>query len=347
MEASRGLTAREVASLVGGELLGPADIRLAGVAPLDRAHSGELSLLVSSRYLPYFHRTNAGAVLLSPGFRDTSGGPATRIVVENPQSALQKLLREMYPSEAAPWGIHPSASIGSGVRWEGRIALGPGAVLERGAVLGTDCIVGAFALLGHGSRLGHGCRVGAHAVVAPKTTVGNQVVIKPGARVGGSGFGYLVNDGASELVAHVGRCILGDGVEVGANSTIDRGSVGDTVVGAGTKIDNLVHVGHNVRIGARCLIMAQVGIAGSTEVGDEVILAGQAGLADHLVVGRGARVGAQGGVIGDVSPGTTVSGYPARAHRDVLRQAAALRRLAPLVDRLERLASRDSDADGR
>src|SRR6185436_7576210 len=256
MEASRGLTAREVASLVGGELLGPADIRLAGVAPLDRAHSGELSLLASSRYLPYFHRTSAGAVLLSPKFRGVSGGPATRIVVGDPRSAIQKLLREMYPSEHKPWGIHPSARIGSGARWLGRIALGPGAVLEPGATLGSDCVIGAFAVVGERSRLGDACRVGAHAVIEANTLLGHDVVIKPGARVGGSGFGYVSTDGDRELVAHVGRCVLADGVEVGANSTIDRGSVGDTVVGAGTKIDNLVHVGHNVRIGAHCLIMA-------------------------------------------------------------------------------------------
>src|SRR6266850_3318044 len=148
MGVSRGLTAREVASLVGGELLGPADIRLAGVAPLDRAHSGELSLLASSRYLPYFHRSSAGAVLLSPIYRGVSGGPATRIVVDDPRSAIQTLMREMYPSEQEAWGIHPSARIGSRARWQGRIALGPGAVLERGAILGTDCVIGAFAVVG-------------------------------------------------------------------------------------------------------------------------------------------------------------------------------------------------------
>ncbi|MBI4502846.1 MAG: UDP-3-O-(3-hydroxymyristoyl)glucosamine N-acyltransferase [Gemmatimonadetes bacterium] len=343
MERPRGLTAREIASLVGGELEGPADIRLAGVAPLDRARPGEVSLLASGRYLPYFQHTSAGAVLLSPGFRTVSGGPATRIVVEDPRLAIQRLLHEMYPPEPERWGIAPTARVGIGTRWSGRVALGPGAVLGSGASLGLDCVIGPHVVIGDRARLGDRCRIGPHALLAPDTVLGHQVVIKAGARIGGPGFGYVSPSERHEYVEHVGRCVLEDDVEVGANSTIDRGSVGDTVVAAGTKIDNLVHIGHNVRIGKRCLIMAQVGVAGSTDVADDVVLAGQAGLADHLSVGAGARVGAQSGVIGDIPSGTSVSGYPARPHRDVLRQIAALRRLTPLVNRLEQLASRDPD----
>ena len=345
MEPPRGLTAREIASLVGGELEGPADIRLAGVAPLERARPGEISLLASSRYLPYFQRTSAGAVLLTPDLRMVRGGPATRIVVADPRRAVQRLLREMYPSATQTWGVDPAARIGKAARWAGRIAVAAGAVLEPGVELGEDCIIGPFAVIGAESRLGDHCEVGAQAVIAPGTVLGRHVLIKSGARVGGTGFGYLQGPEGAQRLDHVGRCILGDGVEVGANSTIDRGSVGDTIVGADTKIDNLVHIGHNVRIGRGCLIMAQVGIAGSTTVGDEVMLAGQAGLADNLTVGNGARIGAQSGIIGDIAAGAVVSGYPARAHREVLRQAAALRRLAPLVDRLERIAG--TGPDGR
>jgi UDP-3-O-[3-hydroxymyristoyl] glucosamine N-acyltransferase len=345
MEAIRSLTAREVARLVGGELEGPADIALAGVAPLERARPGDLSLLVSSRYLPYFQHSSAGAVLLTPGFRNVSGGPATRIVVDDPRAAVQVLLAEMYPAEDERWGVDPTARVGAGARWDGRIRLGASAVVGRAAHLGEDCVIGAFAVVGEGSRIGNRCRIGPHALVAPGAVLGDDVVLKSGARVGGIGFGYVQAGSAHHPMTHIGGCVLGSGVEVGANTTIDRGSLGDTVVGAGTKIDNLVHVGHNVRIGQRCLIMAQVGIAGSTTVGDDVVLAGQAGLADHLSVGDRARVGAQSGIIGDIPPGATVSGYPARPHREVLRQAAALRRLAPLVDRLEAIA--DREAHGR
>ena len=345
MQSPRQLTAQEIASLVGGEVEGPAGVQLAGVAPLDRARAGELSLLASGRYLSYFQRTSAGAVLLSPDFRKVQGGPATRIVVPDPREALERLLPEMYPDLPPKWEVDPSARVGRGTRWGGRIALGAGAVLGNNVELGTDCVIGPHAVVGDRSRLGDACRLESHAALSPGTILGRAVVVRGGARVGGPGFGYRPSDAGFRHVLHVGKVILGDEVHVGANSTIDRGSVGDTVVGAGTKIDNLVHVGHNVRIGERCLIMAQVGIAGTTEVEDEAIVGGQAGLADHLRVGRGARIAAQSGVIGDIEPGVTVSGYPARSHREVLRQVAALRRLAPLVDRLERLVN--PDASGR
>jgi UDP-3-O-[3-hydroxymyristoyl] glucosamine N-acyltransferase len=264
-------------------------------------------------------------------------------VVEDPRLAIQRLVREMYPPEPIRWGVDPTAHVGAGARWAGRLALAASAVLGDRATLGEDCVIGAGAMVGAGACLGDRCRIEPHAFLAPGTIAGDDVLIRTGARVGGRGFGYARLDGHHQPMEHVGGCILGNGVEIGANSTVDRGSLGDTIVAAGTKIDNLVHIGHNVRIGERCLIMAQVGVAGSTQVADDVMLAGQAGLADHVTVGQGARVGAQSGVIGDIAPGATVSGYPARPHREVLRQTAALRRLTPLVDRLERLARGESD----
>lgn len=335
------LTAEAVARLVDGELIGRGDVALAGVAPLDRAGPGELAFLASSRHLSYLRGSSAGAVLITPAFRDMADGPPTRIVVPDAHRALRVVLAALYPEPSPAWGVHPSARLGRGTAWEGRIAVGPHAILGANVRLGSQCVVKAGAVIGDGVRLGSRCRVGEHAVLDAGTTVGDRVVIHAGARVGGEGFRFTPSGNGTERLPHVGRCILGDDVEVGANTTIDRGSVGDTVIGPGTKIDNLVQVAHNVRIGTRCLILAQVGIAGSTVVEDDVILAGQAGLAGHLTVHRGARVAAQGGVIGDVPAGATVSGYPARSHRDVLRQAAALRRLAPLVERLEQIAHDD------
>jgi UDP-3-O-[3-hydroxymyristoyl] glucosamine N-acyltransferase len=343
------LTAGAVARLVNGELIGLGDVELAGVAPLDRAGPHQLALLASPRHLPYLRGSRAGAVLMTPPFRAHLEGPATRIVVPDASQALRAVLPALYSMPSPAWGVHPSARVGPGTRWEGRVAIGPHATLGAEVRLGPDCQVEAGAVIGHGVRLGGWCRVGAHAVVHAGTVVGDRVVIHAGARVGGEGFRFTAADTGTEhgspleRLPHVGRCVLGDDVEVGANTTIDRGSIGDTVVGPGTKIDNLVQVAHNVRIGARCVIMAQVGIAGSTVIEDDVILAGQAGLAGHLTVHRGARVAAQGGVIGDVPAGATVSGYPARNHREVLRQAAALRRLTPLVQQLERVASRDAN----
>jgi UDP-3-O-[3-hydroxymyristoyl] glucosamine N-acyltransferase len=163
------------------------------------------------------------------------------------------------------------------------------------------------------------------------------VVVHSGARIACDGFGYVFREGRHEKIPHVGGCVIEDDVEIGANSTIDRGSIDDTVVGAGTKIDNLVHIGHNVRIGRLCLIMAQVGIAGSSRVGDGVILAGQVGLSGHLEVGDGARLGAQAGVFGNVPAGESWSGYPARPHREALRAHAALFKLSGMIKQLERL----------
>ena len=341
MPGPHRLTVREIAVLVGGQVEGPADSALAGIAPLDRAGPTDLSFLASGRYLQYFQRTSAGAVLLSPEFRTVRGGPASRILVEDPHRALARLVPEWFGTPEMAWGVHASAQVARGARWQGRVAIGPGACIGTAVELGADCRVDAFAMIGNRCRLGDGCHIESHATLEDGTELGRGVRVRRGARVGGPGFGFIQIHESHERIPPVGRCVLHDGVEIGANSTLDRGSVSDTVIGAGTKIDSLVHIGHNVRIGSRCLIMAQVGIAGSTIVEDDVILAGQAGLAGHLRVGARARVGAQAGVIGDVAAGETVSGYPARPHREVLRQVAALKRLAPLVKHLEEVPRRD------
>lgn len=326
--------------MAGGELIGSAEVELAGVAPLERAGPGDLSFLAAARYLPAFQRSRAGAVLVRPDDRSTPGGPSTRIVVSDPYRALSGILRALFPPPAPSWGVHPRSIIGAGSRWRGRIAIGAYTVLGRDVVLGQDCIVGPHVVIGDGVRIGDECRVGAHVTVESGSVLGGRVVLEPGARIGTRGFGYLHTATGHNALPQVGGCVLGDRVEIGANTTVDRGSLDDTTIGADTKVDNLVHVAHNVRIGARCLIMAQVGIAGSTQIEDDVTLAGQAGIADHLTIGRGATVAAQSGVIGDVPPRAIISGYPARRHREVLRQTAALRRLTTLVKPLEEIARR-------
>jgi UDP-3-O-[3-hydroxymyristoyl] glucosamine N-acyltransferase len=338
------MTAADIAALVGGEVVGSPDTCVSGVAALDEADRGDLSLLASASYLPYFHASSAGVVLVAPEFRDAATGPATYIVVRDPRLAIARVLDVLLPSESPSWGIHASAQLGQRCRWSGRLSLAAGAVLGAGVRLGRDCVVGPGAIIGAGATCGDECRIGAAATIAPGVVLGDRVVVKPGARIGTPGFAW-VGQGTRRAVRHVGACRVGNDVEIGANSTVDRGSVGSTVIGAGTKIDNLVHVAHNVRIGSGCVIMAQVGIAGTTTIEDDVIIAGQAGLAGQLRVGRAAKLAAQSGIIGDIAPGTTVSGYPARDHRSVLRQAAALARLTPLVNTLERLAEDHADRD--
>jgi UDP-3-O-[3-hydroxymyristoyl] glucosamine N-acyltransferase len=218
------------------------------------------------------------------------------------------------------------------------VSVGPYAVIGAGARLGDRCRVGDGASIGDRVVLGDDTVVDARAVVYASTTVGRNVVIKAGAVIGGPGFGYRSDAAGHHRIPHVGGCLIEDDVEIGSNSCVDRGSVDDTVVGQGTKLDNLVHVGHNVRIGRRCLLMAGVGVAGSTRLGDDVILAGHVGVTDHLVIGDRARIAAKSAVFGDVPAGVSMSGHPARPHRQFLRAQAALYRLAPIIADLEHLA---------
>jgi UDP-3-O-[3-hydroxymyristoyl] glucosamine N-acyltransferase len=226
------------------------------------------------------------------------------------------------------------------------VALGPRAIVGAGARLGDRVTVMAGAVVGDGVTVGDDATLYPNVVCYPGTVLGARVVAHAGVVLGSDGFGYVPGPAGHEKIPHVGRCVIGDDVEIGANTTIDRGSVDDTVVGPGTKIDNLVQVGHNCRIGARCLLMAQVGLAGSTHVEDEAILAGQVGVAGHLTIGRRARVAAQSGVMGDLEPGATVFGYPARSRVEALRAIGASYRLAGIVDDLEELVRRDKHRDG-
>lgn len=344
-EGPRRLSAREVAALTGGRLVGPAEVTVQGVAPLERAGPGDLSFLAGRRYLPYFQRSSASVVLCKPEFAGEAQGPACRVVVDDPYVGLLAVIPVLYPQPVWEPGVHPTAVIGPETVWEDPVAIGPYAVLGRGVRLGKNARIGAGCVLGDGVEAGDGLLLYPNVVCYSGTVIGHRVIVHAGARLGSDGFGYVPGKAGEghRKIPQVGRCLIGDDVEIGANTTVDRGSVDDTVIGPGTKIDNLVQVAHNVRIGARCLIAAMAGIAGSTHVGDDVFLAGQVGLADHLTVGRGARVTVQGGVIGNIPPGATVSGYPARDHREFLRAQAALYRLAKIVDDLEALVRRDDE----
>jgi UDP-3-O-[3-hydroxymyristoyl] glucosamine N-acyltransferase len=330
------LTAQAVADLVGGRLLGDGGVRIRSVRPLDRAGPDELSFAVSGRYAAQLDGSRAGAVLV-PEALAAGAGPRTRIVVPDPYSALVRVLRALYPAESPATGIDPSARIGAGTVLGPDVFIAPFVVLGRGVRIGARCRLEQGASVGDGVIVGDDTNIGPGVVCYAGSHIGSRVVLKAGAVIGGDGFGYLSDGKGHTRIPHVGGCILEDEVEVGSNTCIDRGSVDDTVIGRGTKLDNLVQVGHNVRIGERCLIMAGVGIAGSTRVGNDVILAGHVGVTDHLVIGDRARIAAKSAIFGDVPAGTSFSGHPARPHRQFLRAQAAMYRLAPIVDELERL----------
>jgi UDP-3-O-[3-hydroxymyristoyl] glucosamine N-acyltransferase len=336
--SSASLTAAQVAELVGGALQGAADVVVSAVAPLDVATRTQLSFLADSRYASAAATTEAGVVLVTAALAPSVGHVPARVVVPAPHQALTVLLPQLYPVEAPAPGVHPTAVIGE------HCALAPDAVIEAYAVLGAGCRVGAGSRIGPHSVLAPGVVVGAGCWLVSQvtcyagTTLGDRVILHAGVRVGSDGFGYAFAGGAHQRIPHVGGCVIESDVEIGANSAIDRGSIGNTVIGAGSKLDNLVHVAHNVRMGRACLVMAQVGIAGSATIGNGVILAGQSGVAGHVCIGDGARIGAQSGALQDVPAGATYSGFPARPHQETLRGYGMVRRLTGLARELEALA---------
>jgi UDP-3-O-[3-hydroxymyristoyl] glucosamine N-acyltransferase len=341
-EGSRTLTAAAVAEAVGGELRGDPTTVVDAVAPLDRAEDRHVSFLANGKYASLAAERMVGVLLVSPELADAGRARAT-IVVANPHEAMLALLPRLYPPARVVPGIHPTAVLGRGVMLADSVSVGPGVVLGAGASIGARTRLDAHVVIGDGVRVGEDCHLYPGVTLYAGTELGARVRVHAGARLGSDGFGYVYRDGAHVKIPHVGRCIVESDVEIGANTTIDRGSIDDTVIGAGTKIDNLVHVAHNVRIGRLCLLMAQVGIAGSVHVEDGAILAGQAGISGHLTIGRGARLAAQAGVFGSVPAGETWSGYPARPHREALRAQAAMFKLPSLIRTLERLVERHRD----
>lgn len=341
------MTAAELAEATGGRLVGDGAVAVRAIAPLDRAGPEELSFLAAAKYAPLFATSKAGVVLVAPELADEPGAPGVRIVVAKPHEAMLALIPRFYRPVARPAGVHPSAVIGENVTLGQNVCVEAGAVIEAGARVGDRTWIGAHTVVGASASVGADCQLYPLVTLYPHSQLGNRVILHSGVRIGSDGFGYVshqVNGRFThEKIPHVGRAILGDDVEVGANSTIDRGSVDDTVIGAGTKIDNLVHIAHNVRVGRLCLLVAQCGVSGSCRIEDGAVLAGQVGVSGHLTIGAGARIGAQGGVISDVPAGETWSGYPARPHREAMRATAALFKLAGMIKRLERLLDR-SDA---
>jgi UDP-3-O-[3-hydroxymyristoyl] glucosamine N-acyltransferase len=340
--AAASLTAQAVADLVGGRLLGDGGVQIRTVRPLDRAGPEALSFAVSSRYAAELGSSHAGAVLVPEELAGGTSGPRTRIVVPDPYKALVQVIGALFPAEPPASGVDPTARIGAGAVLGVDVSVGPFATLGRNVRVGARSRLGPHVSLGDGVAVGEDTIVGPGTVCYPGSRIGSRVVLKAGAVIGGDGFGYLWDGKRHARIPHVGGCVLGDEVEVGSNTCIDRGSIDDTTIGRGTKLDNLVQVGHNVQIGERCLIMAGVGIAGSTRIGNDVILAGHVGVTDHLLIGDRARVAAKSAVFGDVPAGASVGGHPARAHRQFLRAQAVMYRLAPIVDELERLVPEGS-----
>ena len=303
------------------------ELLLAGVAPLQTAGSNEVSFLDNRRYASALDQTSAGAVLVHPDMAARVPAGTVAIRTTEPYAAWARVAALFYPVPPVSSGIHPSAIVAEGARVDSSAEVGPLSVIEAGAEVGPGCRIAPCAVIGSGVIVGRDCRIGAHASLS-HAVLGERVYVYPGARIGQEGFGFASTTDGFLSVPQLGRVILEDDVEVGANSTIDRGSSRDTVIGAGSRLDNLVQIGHNVILGRCCVIVAQVGISGSTVHEDFVRVGGQAAMAGHLRIGQGAEIGAQAGVISDVDAGAKVLGSPAQPKRDFFRQIAMLKRMA-------------------
>lgn len=321
-------TLHEVARIAGAEAAADASptARYRDVAPLDQAGPDDVAFFEDRRQLERFLATRAGACLVRSEFADRAPDGVSVLLTPRPQAAYALLAQAFYPSAAGEAGAHPSALIDGTATVGAGCRIATGCVVGPGAEIGDHCELGAHVVIGRGVRLGAGSKVGV-GVSLMYCLIGERAIIHPGVRIGQDGFGYVTGPEGHRKVPQLGRVVIGDDVEIGANTTIDRGAMADTVIGSGTKIDNLVQIGHNVRLGRGCVVVAQVGISGSTTVGDFVMIGGQAGLSGHLNIGSGARIGAQSGVMNDVAPGTTVFGYPAGPYRQYMRQLAELAKL--------------------
>jgi UDP-3-O-[3-hydroxymyristoyl] glucosamine N-acyltransferase len=303
------------------------DLMLYGLAPLQAAGPHDVSFLDNRRYAAALEKTMAGAVILHPDMQSRLPSTAVAIVTTEPYVAWARVAALFHPTPPVSPGVHPSAIVAEGALVDPTAEIGPLAIIEAGSEIGPRCRIGPGAIIGSGVVIGPDCRIGAHASLS-HALLGARVYVYPGARVGQEGFGFATTKTGFLTVPQLARVILEDDVEVGANTTIDRGSTRDTVIGAGSRLDNLVQIGHNVVIGRNCVVVAQVGIAGSTEIGDFVQIGGQAAIAGHLRVGQGARIGGQSGVMSDVPAGASMFGTPADLKSAFLRQVATLRQLA-------------------
>lgn len=334
-----GFTLTELAVKLGGALRGSGGSVITGVADLLEAGPTEASWVSSDRYAGKIAQSRAGVVLVGPDFPETT---VPSIVCPNIQRAVATLLSLFArPISRPEAGIHPTAVIHETARIGADVAIGPFAVIDRNVEVGRGTLIHAGVFIGRDSRVGEDCVLWPHVVVRDGCVIGNRVVLHPCAVIGSDGFGYHFDEGRHVRVPHTGGVIIGDDVEVGACSCVDRSKFGNTIVGRGTKIDNLVQVGHNVQIGENCVVAAQTGIAGSARVGSFCVFGGKAGVTDNLSIGDGARLA--GGVAiatRNVPPGTTISGFPGRDHREHMRELATLHRLPALLEQIRELKAR-------
>ncbi len=332
LKQTSGLTLDEIAKLCGADLSAPPHARrIVDIAPLDRAGPADLTFFDHRRYADSAAVTHAGACVTTALLAKHVPSQTAVLIVRDPYRAFVTLARALFPlslrpSSLAKAGAVTGAHVDPAARLEADVTVDPGAVIGAGAEIGAGTLIGPNAVIGAEVRIGRDCAIGANAVIA-NALIGDRVVIHPGCNIGQDGFGFIMGAQGHLKVPQVGRVIVQDDVEIGAGTTIDRGAIRDTVIGEGTKVDNMVQIGHNVTIGRHCVLVSQVGIAGSSTLEDFVVLGARVGVKDHVTVGEGSQIAATSNVNGDVPPGSRWGGTPAKPLKQWFREVTALARL--------------------
>lgn len=331
----------EIAKVVRGCLVGDPEAEVTSIAPIERAGVGVLTFAASKQYLREVEGCSATCIMVPKGF---SAEGKNLIQVDDPRLALALALDAIYHDEEMHPGISEGAYVAESASVPHSCSIGNGVHICEGVDVGEGTAILPYVYVGRGAHIGSNCVIHPHVTIYPRVVLGNRVVVHANAVLGSDGFGYAIDGKSYKKIRQVGTVVVEDDVEIGANSAIDRATLGETRIRSGTKIDNLVHIAHNVAIDKNCLIVAQVGIAGSTEIGENVTIGGQAGLVHHIRIGDGSFIGAQAGVTRSFPEGSTISGYPARDHTRSMKGYAALSRLPAIVkqmreinERLERL----------
>ena len=342
MAAGGSFTLGELAGTLNARLEGEASRRVRAVAPLEAAGPDDISFVLGPRYVKAAAATRAGALVAPEGL---AGLPGAVLRVAAPQAALIALLRLFHPDPPLEPGTHRLALVADGARVDASAAVGPFAVVERGARIGRGTRVGALCFVGEDAVVGDDVVLHPRVVVCSGVRIGNRVIVHPGAVLGADGFGYAFDGQGHRKIPQVGGVRIEDDVEIGANTTVDRATLGETVIGRGSKLDNLVQVGHNCQIGEDVILVSQVGVSGSSKVGHRAVLAGQVGIADHVEIGEGAILTAKSGVPNDIPAGEVWSGIPARPTGEAKRIWAAENRLPELLRRVRDLEKRLTDLE--
>jgi UDP-3-O-[3-hydroxymyristoyl] glucosamine N-acyltransferase len=339
------LKLREIADRLQCRLEGDGDIDIERVAGIEQAQSGDLTFLANKKYQARLATTSASAVIVADELQASGTRPAL-LRSGHPYLAFAKAVELLVPATPPARGIDSTSSVASDAVLGPDVSIGAFVLVGSGAVIGARTTIYPHVVIGPGARLGDDCVIHSHASVRERVSIGNRVVLQDGVVVGSDGFGFVTEpDGTHLKIAQHANVVIEDDVEIGANTTIDRPAVGETRIGAGTKIDNLVQIAHGVTVGRRVLLAAQVGIAGSTTIEDDVVLAGQVGIAGHVRIGRGVKATAQSGVPNSVEAGEFISGYPAIPNRDWLKSSAVFRQLPVLRKRVADLEQRIADLE--